>query len=201
MCVSSSWLNEPPSATILMVMNPAWMVPHHPGALAAPHGLSDGGEHGTEGWPLLQGWRSQRCCDLKTLCVLQTIRSPGHSLEPLRFDGSTIDDAPAERAIFQPAQRVADLLQHIRIVFGFGKCLRRGLVRDARVANVMRRVDEFSPAMVPFLANASGQSFVEVEEALLVVLNVHDVFPTTLRCSCDSPITARTLSSDHNSLW
>src|SRR4029453_17000530 len=45
----------------------------------------------------------------------------------------------------------------------------------------MRRVDEFSPAMVGFLANPSGQSFFEVEKALLVVLNVHDVFPTTLR--------------------
>jgi hypothetical protein len=41
----------------------------------------------------------------------------------------------------------------------------------------MRRVDEFSPALVGFLANPSGQSFFQVEEALLVMLNVHDVFP------------------------
>src|SRR6267378_3667244 len=35
----------------------------------------------------------------------------------------------------------------------------------------MRRVDEFSPALVGFLANPSGQSFFEVEEALLVGLD------------------------------
>ena len=40
----------------------------------------------------------------------------------------------------------------------------------------MSRVDEFCPALVGFLANAGGQSFFEIEEALLVVLNVHDVF-------------------------
>src|SRR3984893_5014897 len=40
----------------------------------------------------------------------------------------------------------------------------------------MRRVDEFSTALVGFLANPSGQSVFHVEEAPLVVLNVHDVF-------------------------
>src|ERR1700681_2604226 len=40
----------------------------------------------------------------------------------------------------------------------------------------MRRVDEFSTALVGFLANPSGQSVFQVEEAPLVVLNVHDVF-------------------------
>src|SRR5882672_6024968 len=41
----------------------------------------------------------------------------------------------------------------------------------------MRRLDEFSPALVGFLANPSGQSVFQVEEAPLVVLNVHDLFP------------------------
>jgi len=31
------------------------------------------------------------------------------------------------------------------------------------------------------MANSGGQSFFEVEQALLVVLNVHEVLPTTLR--------------------
>jgi hypothetical protein len=39
----------------------------------------------------------------------------------------------------------------------------------------MRRVDEFSPPLVGFLANSGGKLFLEVEEPLLVVLNVHDV--------------------------
>src|SRR6267378_6378327 len=56
----------------------------------------------------------------------------------------------------------------------------------------MSRVDEFSPALVGFLANPSGQSFFEVEEALLVMLNVHDCFPQRCEWSCDSPITACT---------
>src|SRR5260221_2288071 len=77
----------------------------------------------TEGRPLLQSWRSRRRCDLKTLPVLQAIGSPRHRLEPLLFDASTVDDAPAERAIGHTAQRVAHLLQHIRILFGFGKFL------------------------------------------------------------------------------
>src|SRR5262245_27217379 len=129
------------------------------------------------GWPLLQSWCSRRCCDLTTLCVLYAIGSPGHSLEPLRLDGSTIDDTLAERAILYAAQRVADLFQQLCIVFGFGKFLRRDLVGDARVTDVMRRVDEFSPALVRFSAHASRQSFFKVEEALLVVLNIHDVLP------------------------
>jgi hypothetical protein len=41
----------------------------------------------------------------------------------------------------------------------------------------MRRVNEFSPTLVGLLANAGGQSFFEIEEALLVVLNVHDDVP------------------------
>ena len=44
----------------------------------------------------------------------------------------------------------------------------------------MGRVDEFSPALVSFMANPGGQSLFQVEEALLVELNVHEVFPTTL---------------------
>ena len=55
--------------------------------------------------------------------VFQTIWRPGHGLEPLLLDRSTVDDARAERAIGYAAQRVAHLLQHIRIVFGFGKFL------------------------------------------------------------------------------
>ena len=39
----------------------------------------------------------------------------------------------------------------------------------------MRRVDEFFPALVGFVANLSGQSFFELEESLLEVLDVHDV--------------------------
>jgi hypothetical protein len=35
----------------------------------------------------------------------------------------------------------------------------------------MRRVDEFSPALVRVLADPNGQSFFEVEKTLLVVLN------------------------------
>src|SRR6266852_9789894 len=65
-------------------------------------------------------------------------------------------------------------------------------IRDARVANVMRRVDEFSPALVGCLANPGGQSSFEVEEALLVMLNVHDCSPQRCEWSCDSPITACT---------
>jgi hypothetical protein len=34
----------------------------------------------------------------------------------------------------------------------------------------MGRVDEFSPALVRFMANPGGQSLFQVEEALLVVL-------------------------------
>src|SRR5260370_17528128 len=44
----------------------------------------------------------------------------------------------------------------------------------------MGRVDEFSLALVRFMANPGGQSLFQIEEALLVVLNVHEVFPTTL---------------------
>src|SRR5580704_11496072 len=40
----------------------------------------------------------------------------------------------------------------------------------------MRRVDEFSTALVGFLDNPSGQRVFQVEEAPLVVLNVHAVF-------------------------
>jgi hypothetical protein len=92
----------------------------------------------------------------------------------LLFDRSTVDEAPAERAILDAAQRVAHLLQHIRVVLGFGKLLRRHFVRDARVADVVRRIDELSTGFVRFLADPSGQSFLEIEKALLIVLNVHD---------------------------
>src|SRR3977135_3777690 len=51
----------------------------------------------------------------------------------------------------------------------------------------MSRVDEFSPALVGCLANPGGQSSFEVEEALLVVLNVHDCSPQGCEWSCDSP--------------
>jgi hypothetical protein len=70
----------------------------------------------------------------------------------------------------------------------------------------MRRVDEFSPAVLGFLADAGGQGFLEVEEALLVVLNVHDVFPEirlTFAPHRDRVFNADardTLSSDHSSL-
>ena len=124
---------------------------------------------GSAFWATLRPQVSVRASD-------NSIGSPGHGLEPWLFDGSTVDDAGAERAIGHAAQRVAHLLQHIRIVFGFRKFLLRHRVRDARVANVMRRVDEFSPALVGFPANPSGQTFFEVEEALLVLLNVHNVF-------------------------
>jgi hypothetical protein len=89
------------------------------------------------------------------------------------FDWSAVDDAPAERAIGKAAERVADLLQHIRIVFGFAKFLCRSLVRDARVAGVMRRVDEFFPALVGVLADASGQRCFKVVKSLFVVLSIH----------------------------
>jgi len=100
---------------------------------------------GTDGWLLLEGRRSRRRCDLKTLFVLQAIRSPGPGLKPALFDRSTVHDARAERAIGHAAQRVAHLLQYDRIAFGFSKCLERPLVRDARAASVMGRIDEFSP--------------------------------------------------------
>src|SRR2546425_816341 len=61
---------------------------------------------GTVGSPLLQGRRARRRCDLKSLCVLQTIGSPRHGLEPWLFDGSTVNDAGAEGAIGHAAQRV-----------------------------------------------------------------------------------------------
>ena len=61
--------------------------------------------------------------DLKTLCVLQTIGRPGHGVEPCLFNGTTVDDAPTERAIGYAAQGVTHVLQHLRIVFGFGKFL------------------------------------------------------------------------------
>jgi len=124
----------------------------------------------TDGCPLLEGRRSRRRCDLKPLFVLQAIRSPGHGLKPALFDRSTVHDALAERAIGHAAQRLAHLSQHGRIVFGFGEFLGRHLARDARFANVMGRVDEFSPALVRFMANSVGQSFFEVEQPLLVVL-------------------------------
>src|SRR5262245_62978937 len=44
----------------------------------------------------------------------------------------------------------------------------------------MRRVDEFFPSAVSFLADAGGESLLEIEKPLLVVLDVHDLFPTTL---------------------
>ena len=123
-----------------------------------------------DGRLLLEGRRSRRRCDLKRLFVLQAIRSPGHGLKPALFDRSTAHDALAERAIGHAAQRLAHLSQHGRIVFGFGEFLGRHLARDARFANVMGRVDEFSPALVRFMANSVGQSFFEVEQPLLVVL-------------------------------
>ena len=47
----------------------------------------------------------------------------GTRLEPLLLDRTTVDDAGAEGAVGDAAQRVAHLLQHICIVFGFGKLL------------------------------------------------------------------------------
>src|SRR3977135_664892 len=41
--------------------------------------------------PLLHGRHSRRRGALESLCVLQTIRSPGPGLEPLLFDGSAVD--------------------------------------------------------------------------------------------------------------
>ena len=55
--------------------------------------------------------------------MLQTIRSPRQRLEAVLFDWSAVDDASAERAVGQAAERVAHLLQHIAIVLGFGKLL------------------------------------------------------------------------------
>src|ERR1700731_4254244 len=80
---------------------------------------------GTDGWLLLESRRFRRRCDLKTLCVLQAIRSPGHGLKPALFDRSTVHDAFAERAIGHAAQRIAHLLQHDRIAFGLSKFLGR----------------------------------------------------------------------------
>jgi hypothetical protein len=129
----------------------------------------------------LEGRRSRRRCDLKALFVLQAIWRPGHCFKPALFDRSTVHDALAERAIGHAAQRFAHWLQHCRIVFGFGKFLGRHLVGDTRIANVMGRVDEFFPGLVGLLANPTGQSAFEAEQALLIVLNVHGVLPTTLR--------------------
>jgi hypothetical protein len=82
---------------------------------------------------------------------------------------------------YELTQRVAHLLQHGRIVVRLGKFLGCHLVRDTRVAHVMGRLDDFSPPLVRLLPNPGGQRVFEVEQALLVMLNVHDVVPTTLR--------------------
>ncbi len=76
-----------------------------------------------QGSLLLEARRSRRRSSLKTFCVLQTIGSPRHGLEPLLLDRSTIDHARAERAILHAAQRIAHLLQHIGVVFGLGEFL------------------------------------------------------------------------------
>ncbi len=71
--------------------------------------------------PLLQGRRSRRRCDLETLCVLQTISSPGQCLKPWLFDRSTVDDARAERAVGHAVERIAHLFEQIRPVFDFNE--------------------------------------------------------------------------------
>src|SRR5262245_42829021 len=62
--------------------------------------------------------------------------------------------------------------------------------------SVMRPVDECATAVVLFPANAGGQRFLEIDKALLVVLNVHGVFLQRCECIRDPPflVQSRVLS-------
>jgi hypothetical protein len=69
-------------------------------------------------------------------------------------------------------------------VFGFGELFGRPLVGNTHVANIVSDVEELSSALCDGSAGPDGQSPFKVEQSLLVVLNIHEILPWEIWCSC-----------------
>jgi hypothetical protein len=95
--------------------------------------------------------------------VFQAVRGPWHRVEPFLFDRPAVHQARAEHAIVHPGQRVAHLFQHDRIAIGVGELLGRPFVGDARLADVIGRIDELSLAIGNRASDPGRQGFFEVE--------------------------------------
>src|SRR5262245_61679446 len=105
--------------------------------------------------------------------MLQAIRRPGHGLEALRLNWTTIDDATAIRASVDSLERIPHLLENRRVEFAFGKVLALPFVRDAGIGTISRRVEHLLAGSFSLACRSRREPRFEREQPLLVPVHVH----------------------------
>jgi ketosteroid isomerase-like protein len=109
--------------------------------------------------------------------VFQAVRGPRRRIEPFLLDRRAVHDALAERAGVKPGQGCAHLFQLGGIGLGFRELLGSHLVGDTRVAEVVGGIKELLAAIGDGSANPPRQSRFKIEQAVLEMLNIHEMVP------------------------
>jgi len=108
----------------------------------------------------LHGWRSVRFSPFTRLLMLQTVRRPGHGLEPVLLYRPAINHTGAESAVNDSPQGVSDLVQRRPIGLGFRELLVSQLISRAVIADVVC-------GSVPGLPHAGQRSLDAIRQPLL----------------------------------